>query len=48
MQIQLTRIGSIAQIAKDCGFSSSAALVRFFKSKTGLPPNHWRGVGDKE
>lgn len=33
---------SITRIAKDCGFSSSAALVRFFKARTGQSPNRWR------
>lgn len=38
----LSTSDSIARIAKDCGFSSSAALVRFFKDRTGQSPNRWR------
>ena len=33
---------SIARIATDYGFSSSAAFVRFFKDRTGQSPNRWR------
>ncbi len=33
---------SIMQISSDCGFSSPAALVRFFRERTGMTPNRWR------
>lgn len=33
---------SIGRIARDCGFSSTPALTRFFKTHTGATPLEWR------
>lgn len=33
---------SVEDIAQKCGFSSSAALTRFFKNKCGMPPSKFR------
>lgn len=38
----LTTSDSISRISKDCGFSSAAAFVRFFRGRTGDSPNRWR------
>ena len=38
----LATSNSIMQISSDCGFSSPAALVRFFRRQTGMTPNRWR------
>ena len=38
----LSTSNSIMQISSDCGFSSPAALVRFFRERTGMTPNRWR------
>ena len=42
-----TTSNSIMQISSDCGFSSPAALVRFFREQTGVTPNRWRQKSKK-